>query len=167
MQPKRITPILNVSNIQDSFAWFEKLGWEKSWAWGDPPDFGGICAGSCEIFLCENVVGIQLSGNAKFVDGSVPLSVQRIGMPQVVVRPRLVGRFFHRVGPERELISIEGVPLDGHQAESNHQNACHACPDRSDQETMLRYFVDPGKRGSECNKRQQQPDRRQVEVAFA
>lgn len=57
MQPKRITPILNVSNIQDSFAWFEKLGWEKSWAWGDPPDFGGICAGPCEIFLCENAQG--------------------------------------------------------------------------------------------------------------
>ena len=57
MQPKRITPILNVTNIQESFSWFEKLGWEKSWAWGDPPDFGGICAGSCEIFLCENAQG--------------------------------------------------------------------------------------------------------------
>lgn len=24
---KRLTPILNVSNIVESFAWFEKLGW--------------------------------------------------------------------------------------------------------------------------------------------
>ena len=52
MNPKRITPILNVSNIEESFAWFEKLGWEKAWAWGDPPGFGGVCAGPFEIFLC-------------------------------------------------------------------------------------------------------------------
>jgi hypothetical protein len=37
---ERVTPILNVSNIQESFAWFEKLGWKKAWDWGDPPDFG-------------------------------------------------------------------------------------------------------------------------------
>ena len=29
MQAKRLTPILNVSNIQESFAWFEKFGWQK------------------------------------------------------------------------------------------------------------------------------------------
>jgi hypothetical protein len=28
---KAITPILNVSDMQQSFAWFEKLGWEKGW----------------------------------------------------------------------------------------------------------------------------------------
>jgi hypothetical protein len=42
----RITPILNVSNIVDSFAWFERLGWKKGWDWGDPPTFGGVCAAS-------------------------------------------------------------------------------------------------------------------------
>ena len=57
MKPKRITPILNVSNIEESFAWFEKLGWEKAWAWGDPPNFGGVCAGPFEIFLCEGAQG--------------------------------------------------------------------------------------------------------------
>ncbi len=30
-----------MSNIEESFAWFEKLGWKKGWDWGDPPDFGG------------------------------------------------------------------------------------------------------------------------------
>jgi catechol 2,3-dioxygenase-like lactoylglutathione lyase family enzyme len=54
---KRITPILNVSNIQESFAWFEKLGWTKGWDWGDPPTFGGVCSGECEIFLCEGAQG--------------------------------------------------------------------------------------------------------------
>ena len=29
MKVERLTPILNVSDIQASFAWFEKLGWMK------------------------------------------------------------------------------------------------------------------------------------------
>ena len=57
MITERITPILNVSSIVESFAWFEKFGWTKAWEWGDPPDFGGVCSGSCEIFLCENAQG--------------------------------------------------------------------------------------------------------------
>lgn len=44
MDVKRLTPILNVSNIVESFAWFEKLGWQKGWEWGDPPSFGGVYA---------------------------------------------------------------------------------------------------------------------------
>jgi catechol 2,3-dioxygenase-like lactoylglutathione lyase family enzyme len=52
MNAHRITPILNVSNIEESFAWFEKLGWQKGWDWGTPPTFGGVCSGHCEIFLC-------------------------------------------------------------------------------------------------------------------
>jgi hypothetical protein len=47
-----LTPILNVSDIQQSFAWFEKLGWQKAWEWGSPPTFGAVCSGNCQIFLC-------------------------------------------------------------------------------------------------------------------
>lgn len=57
MHARRLTPILNVSNIQLTFAWFEKLGWTKSWEWGDPADFGGVCSGECEIFLCQDAQG--------------------------------------------------------------------------------------------------------------
>ena len=57
MHAKSINPILNVSSVSDSFAWFEKLGWKKSWGWGDPPTFGAVCSGECEIFLCENGQG--------------------------------------------------------------------------------------------------------------
>jgi predicted lactoylglutathione lyase len=52
MLAKQITPILNVSNLKESFKWFEKLGWKKAWDWGDPPDFGSVSSGKCEIFLC-------------------------------------------------------------------------------------------------------------------
>jgi catechol 2,3-dioxygenase-like lactoylglutathione lyase family enzyme len=57
MQAKRLNPILNVSNFRDSVAWFDKLGWKLDWEWGDPPDFGGVCSGQCEIFLCQNGQG--------------------------------------------------------------------------------------------------------------
>ena len=45
MHAKRLTPILNVSNIEESFAWFEKLGWTKAWDWGEPSTFGRVCSG--------------------------------------------------------------------------------------------------------------------------
>ena len=57
MLAKRIVPILNVSDIQASFAWFERLGWKKGWDWGSPPTFGGVCSGEYEIFLCLNGQG--------------------------------------------------------------------------------------------------------------
>lgn len=57
MVVNRLTPILNVSDMQQSFSWFEKLGWTKGWEWGTPPDFGGVCSGESEIFLCLNAQG--------------------------------------------------------------------------------------------------------------
>ena len=69
MFAKRLTPILNVLDIQQSFAWFEKLGWTKSWDWGSPATFGGICSGDCEIFLCEGGQGGRGKGSNKMTFG--------------------------------------------------------------------------------------------------
>jgi catechol 2,3-dioxygenase-like lactoylglutathione lyase family enzyme len=52
MKAMGLTPILNVSDLPASFAWFERLGWSKRWEWGDPPGFGAVGSGPCEIFLC-------------------------------------------------------------------------------------------------------------------
>ena len=52
MEAHGLTPILNVSDLGASFAWFEKLGWKKDWEWGDPPGFGAVRSGECVIFLC-------------------------------------------------------------------------------------------------------------------
>lgn len=57
MSFQALTPILNVSDLDQSFEWFEKLGWKKGWDWGSPPTFGGVCAGQCEIFLCKGGQG--------------------------------------------------------------------------------------------------------------
>lgn len=62
MHAKALTPILNVSNIEESFAWFEKLGWRKRWDWGSPPTFGAVGSGECEIFLCVDAQGSRGRG---------------------------------------------------------------------------------------------------------
>ena len=52
-----LTPILNVSDISASFAWFERWGWKKLGDWGTPPTFGAVGSGVCEIFLCQGGQG--------------------------------------------------------------------------------------------------------------
>jgi len=62
-----VTPILNVSNLKDSFAWFERLGWQKHWEHGDPPTFGAVISESTEIFLCQGGQGSRGGPEPKFV----------------------------------------------------------------------------------------------------
>ena len=69
MLAKGVTPILNVADLQASFAWLEKLGWEKSWDWGDPPTFGSVCSGGHEIFLCQGGQGGSGRGPAAMTFG--------------------------------------------------------------------------------------------------
>jgi hypothetical protein len=57
MYARGLTPILNVSDISASFAWFEKWGWSKGWDWGAPATFGAVTSGKCEIFLCQGAQG--------------------------------------------------------------------------------------------------------------
>jgi hypothetical protein len=58
MEAKGLTPILNVSDIASTVAWFEKWGWKKLWDWGTPPTFGAVGSGkeTC-IFLCQGAQG--------------------------------------------------------------------------------------------------------------
>jgi catechol 2,3-dioxygenase-like lactoylglutathione lyase family enzyme len=54
------TPILNVSNIPESIAWFEKLGWRRGFTWPEDaadPGFGSVCSEKAEIFLCRGAQG--------------------------------------------------------------------------------------------------------------
>jgi hypothetical protein len=59
MDVKGLTPILNVSSLAESFAWFEKLGWRKRWDWGEPATFGAVGCGEVEIFLCQDGQGAR------------------------------------------------------------------------------------------------------------
>ncbi len=74
MPVHKLTPILNVSNIGQSFAWFEALGWKRGFSYNQggfigsgahalaenvcgPATFGSICSGEVEIFLCCGAQG--------------------------------------------------------------------------------------------------------------
>ena len=57
MDAKCINPILNVSDISASFAWFEKWGSKKLWDWRTPPTLGAVGSGECEIFVCQGCQG--------------------------------------------------------------------------------------------------------------
>ncbi len=57
MQVEGITPVLNVSDIAASIAWFEKWGWKKKWDWGTPPTFAAVGCDNATIFMCLNAQG--------------------------------------------------------------------------------------------------------------
>jgi catechol 2,3-dioxygenase-like lactoylglutathione lyase family enzyme len=59
MRVRSVTPILNVSDVRASLAWFERLGWRTGFTWADPrigvddPGFASVVGdGTAEIFLC-------------------------------------------------------------------------------------------------------------------
>lgn len=64
MEARSLTPILNVSNLSESFAWFARLGWWKRFEWGNPPDFGAVHSDKCDIFLCQDAQGGRGKGSA-------------------------------------------------------------------------------------------------------
>jgi predicted enzyme related to lactoylglutathione lyase len=52
------TPILNVSNFAASMAYYvNKLGFSKSWDWGEPATFGCVSRDAVSIFLCQGAQG--------------------------------------------------------------------------------------------------------------
>jgi catechol 2,3-dioxygenase-like lactoylglutathione lyase family enzyme len=69
MKAQHINPILNVSDIRQSFAWFEQWGWKKLWDWGTPPTFGAVGSGGCEIFLCQGGQGGRGRGANEYTFG--------------------------------------------------------------------------------------------------
>jgi len=67
--------------------------------------------GVTEIFPSERILWVQLGGNAKFLDRSVPFALHRVGMSQVVARSRLCRRLMNCVTPERNLATVQRIPL--------------------------------------------------------
>jgi catechol 2,3-dioxygenase-like lactoylglutathione lyase family enzyme len=64
-----VVPILNVSNFAVSVDYYvNKLGFEKKWAWGEPPTFGCVARGKVEIFFCEGGQGQPGMWLSIFVD---------------------------------------------------------------------------------------------------
>jgi uncharacterized glyoxalase superfamily protein PhnB len=54
LEARALVPILNVSSLADSFDWFAKLGWARTWDWrgtDGKPTFAAIGSRDQEIFL--------------------------------------------------------------------------------------------------------------------
>ena len=73
MMIHKVTPVLNVSNVPESIAWFEQIGWTRGFTWNDggviklaadrnehgDADFGGVRQDEAEIFLCRDGQGAR------------------------------------------------------------------------------------------------------------
>jgi uncharacterized glyoxalase superfamily protein PhnB len=73
MNVTSITPILNVSDVPASIAWFAGLGWTCEFAYNQdgpiesgavrnaagPATFASVCAGAGVIFLCQDGQGLR------------------------------------------------------------------------------------------------------------
>jgi len=76
MNVESVVPILNVSNITESFAWFAKLGWSAQLKWSAdtdnpdaPIDFASVVSGASEIFLCRGGQGGRGRGSGIVTGG--------------------------------------------------------------------------------------------------
>jgi len=83
----RVTPILNVSSLDESVAWFEKLGWSKLWDWGEPATFGAVGNGPCEIFLAQDGQGARGVWMSVWVDDVDALLQVCLDEGVLVIRP--------------------------------------------------------------------------------
>jgi uncharacterized glyoxalase superfamily protein PhnB len=68
---QNVVPILNVSSVPASFAWFEALGWKRGFSWNQSgmiqqgadrneqgeATFGSVHSGKAEVFLCRDGQG--------------------------------------------------------------------------------------------------------------
>ncbi|NOT74210.1 MAG: bleomycin resistance family protein [Cyclobacteriaceae bacterium] len=58
MKFEKSNPILYSTDVKRSIRFYtEILGFEDSWEWGNPVDFGGISKDGVEIFFCLNNQG--------------------------------------------------------------------------------------------------------------
>ena len=73
-----LTPILNVSSFKESVEWFEKLGWQFGWGWGEPPAFGGYVGAS--FALLTGTMRPRVGGGVPmFVSDGLRFSVRAAG----------------------------------------------------------------------------------------
>lgn len=74
MSVQSVTPVLNVSSVGESLAWFETLGWRRGFSWNaggmigagvhataaneqGEATFGSVCSADAQVFLCRGAQG--------------------------------------------------------------------------------------------------------------
>jgi hypothetical protein len=87
---RQLVPILNISDLAASFAWFAKLGWTRHWDWSaqsGPATFASVRSGECEIFLCLNGQGERGMWLSVWIDDADALHRQCLREGIEVLRP--------------------------------------------------------------------------------
>jgi catechol 2,3-dioxygenase-like lactoylglutathione lyase family enzyme len=91
MHPLSLTPILSVSDIPASLAFFHALGWRTCWDWTPPgcaaPSFASVGAGEFEIFLCLDDQGARPVWLMCFVDDADALHRRCLDRGLTIARP--------------------------------------------------------------------------------
>ncbi|HVS85529.1 MAG TPA: VOC family protein [Gaiellaceae bacterium] len=98
MKVTGVTPILNVSDVSASLDWFEALGWERGFVWGESgfgdaePGFASVRSGNAEVFLCRDGQGERGAWMSWFLDSRDELDAayqraQELGC-EIVQEPR-------------------------------------------------------------------------------
>ena len=63
MKFEKSNPILYSKDVKNSLQYYtEILGFDDSWEWGNPTDFGGIVKDDVEIFFCLDGQGSREPG---------------------------------------------------------------------------------------------------------
>ncbi len=121
---QRVVPILNVSDVRASIAWFEQLDWVATFVWDEShgagePDFAGVTTGHTEIFLCRDGQGSPGTWMSWFVErpdevDALYARALELGL-DVSMEPtdeRWGVREFHLVHPDGHTFRV-GAPLRG------------------------------------------------------
>jgi uncharacterized glyoxalase superfamily protein PhnB len=115
---EQITPILAVSDFQQSMSYFvNQLGFRRLWDWGDPPSFGAVGRDKVEIFLSLNSQGNPGTWMSIFVDDDVDALYREFtAQGAVILRP-----------PQDQLWGMREMQVqcpDGHILRFGHGIAC-------------------------------------------
>ena len=126
-----------------------------------PPDVVQI--GVAEVFLGEDIIGVQPSGDPKLLDGMVPVAVQRIGVAQIVMRSCFVGRLTDRIGPKQEPVFVKPVPLIRGKTEHEDQRDGQSSRSKPYEGRPLEDRRQPlGDAPTQRDDRERKSDRRQI-----
>lgn len=126
MLARGLNPILNVSEVPATLAWFGRLGWEKAWDWGDPPTFGAVRSGDFEIFLCQGAQGAHGTWMSVWVDDVEAIHQRCVAEGLDVAQPPTDEpwgvREMHVVHPDGHTFRIsQAAPHDhGHPHDHDH-----------------------------------------------
>jgi catechol 2,3-dioxygenase-like lactoylglutathione lyase family enzyme len=126
MRAVLVNPILNVSDLQASFAWFERLGWQKMWDHGDPPTFGAVRSGDVEVFLCQNCQGAGAAWMSIWVEDVDAVYQHCLAEGLTVTRPPTDEpwnvREMHVVHPDGHTLRISRASFHTHDHDHEHEH---------------------------------------------